>query len=240
MPECAQGLRQGAQVRAPAVRSPIPPQARGGGRKKSDAGASLNARGPSEHSRLLLVPRTLPPRAGLLWASPLVQSLGPASVSPHGLSDPALPLALAPAMRFFRHKLRRPQLSNRQRTLLGLGYPLEFRPASTSRPATAVRPLPWTLLPYSTYRQSRSTVCGHSKPAKFRLQGLATLLTVSSRDSRAGFISRRQRSWDSPFGAFSSQRVSDASPRRMNPHAVPFTGCCASRRPDRRTAAPGL
>jgi hypothetical protein len=60
-----------------------------------------------------------------------------------------------------------------------------------------------------------------------RLQGLATLVTVSSRESRAGFISRRQRSWDSPFGAFSSQRVSTASPQRKNPHTVFPSGCCA-------------
>jgi hypothetical protein len=210
-----------------------------GARKKRRRGIAERSC-PSEYSHLLLVPCALPQRAGLLWVSPLVQSLGPAPVSPHGFGDPALPLALAPAMRFFRHKLRRPQSSNRQRALFGLGDPLEFCPASTSRSAAAARPLPWTLAPYSTYRLSRSTVCRHSKPAKFRLQGLATLLTASSRESRAGFISRRQRSWDSPFGAFSSRRVSDAFPRRMNPHAVPSAGCCASRRPDRRTAAPGL
>jgi len=62
-----------------------------------------------------------------------------------------------------------------------------------------------------------------------RLQGLATLWTVSSRESRAGFISRRQRSWDSPFGAFSSRRVSTTFPQRKNPHTVSPSGCCASR-----------
>jgi len=46
----------------------------------------------------------------------------------------------------------------------------------------------------------------------FRLQGLVTLLTVSSLRARAGFISRRQRSWDSPFGAFSSGKVSGPFP----------------------------
>jgi len=44
-------------------------------------------------------------------------------------------------------------------------------------------------------------------PATFRLQGLATLLTVYSLRGRAGLVSYRQRSWDSPFGAFSSQLV---------------------------------
>jgi hypothetical protein len=49
-------------------------------------------------------------------------------------------------------------------------------------------------------------------PATFRLQGLATLLTAYSLRSRAGFVSHRQRSWDSPFGAFSSRKVSGLLP----------------------------
>jgi hypothetical protein len=50
------------------------------------------------------------------------------------------------------------------------------------------------------------------RPATFRLQGLATLLTAYSLRSRAGFLSHRQRSWDSPFGAFSSRKVFRAFP----------------------------
>jgi hypothetical protein len=38
------------------------------------------------------------------------------------------------------------------------------------------------------------------RPATFRLQGLVTLLTAFSLRSRAGSLSHRQRSWDSPFG----------------------------------------
>jgi hypothetical protein len=48
------------------------------------------------------------------------------------------------------------------------------------------------------------------EPATFRLQGLVTLLAVYSRRARAGFLSHRRRSWDSPFGAFSSRKVSVA------------------------------
>jgi hypothetical protein len=44
-------------------------------------------------------------------------------------------------------------------------------------------------------------------PALFRLQGLATLLTAYALRPRASFISHRQRSWDSPFGAFSSRKI---------------------------------
>jgi hypothetical protein len=57
-------------------------------------------------------------------------------------------------------------------------------------------------------------------PAIFRLQGLATLLTVYALRNRAGLVSYRQRSWDSPFGAFSSREVSGPFPARKNPHAV--------------------
>jgi len=44
-------------------------------------------------------------------------------------------------------------------------------------------------------------------PATFRLQGLVTLLAAYSFRAHAGFVSHRPRSWDSPFGAFSSRKV---------------------------------
>jgi hypothetical protein len=61
-------------------------------------------------------------------------------------------------------------------------------------------------------RNSRSTSRGRCRPATFRLQGLVTLLTVCSLESRAGFVSHRQRSWDSPFGGFASRKVSATFP----------------------------
>ena len=57
-------------------------------------------------------------------------------------------------------------------------------------------------------------------PATFRLQGLVTLLTAYALRSRAGFLSHRQRSWDSPFGAFSSQKVSGGIANRIDPPTV--------------------
>ena len=51
-----------------------------------------------------------------------------------------------------------------------------------------------------------------SPPATFRLQGLVTLLAIYSLRFRAGFLSRRRRSWDSPFGAFSFRKSSGALP----------------------------
>jgi len=58
------------------------------------------------------------------------------------------------------------------------------------------------------------------QPATLRLQGLATLLASYSLRARAGFFSRRRRSWDSPFGAFSSRKVASAFPRRSDPRTV--------------------
>jgi hypothetical protein len=61
-------------------------------------------------------------------------------------------------------------------------------------------------------RDRRSTARGLAAPATFRPQGLVTLSAVSALRARAGLISCRQRSWDSPFGAFSSCEVSGAFP----------------------------
>ena len=57
-------------------------------------------------------------------------------------------------------------------------------------------------------------------PATFRLQGLVTLLTAYALRSRAGFLSHRQRSWDLPFGAFSSQKVPGGIANRIDPPTV--------------------
>jgi hypothetical protein len=49
-------------------------------------------------------------------------------------------------------------------------------------------------------------------PATVRLQGLVTLWAVYAFRARAGFVSHRRRSWDSPFGAFSSRKVPASFP----------------------------
>jgi hypothetical protein len=73
-------------------------------------------------------------------------------------------------------------------------------------------------------KERRSTSRGLCLPATFRPQGLTTLSTVSSLRTRAGFVSRRQRSWDSPFGAFPSRKASAMFPTPIDPHAVPPHG----------------
>lgn len=62
-------------------------------------------------------------------------------------------------------------------------------------------------------RDRRSTCRGACQAtATFRPQGLVTLSAVYSLRARAGLVSCRRRSWDSPFGAFSSRKVSAAFP----------------------------
>jgi hypothetical protein len=69
-------------------------------------------------------------------------------------------------------------------------------------------------------RDRRSTRHGLCLPATFRPQGLITLSTACSLRSRAGSVSHRQRSWDSPFGAFASQKVFVAFPQPKGPPTV--------------------
>jgi hypothetical protein len=73
----------------------------------------------------------------------------------------------------------------------------------------------------------RSTSRGRCLPATFRLQGLATLLTVYSLRALASFVSHRQRSWDSPFGASSSRKVSGTFPSGSThlPFHLPVIPC---------------
>jgi hypothetical protein len=62
-------------------------------------------------------------------------------------------------------------------------------------------------LPFSTCSQDGPLIAGLCLPAPFHPQGLVTLSVVYSHPGLAGFVSRRQRSWEVPFGAFPSQEV---------------------------------
>jgi len=65
-------------------------------------------------------------------------------------------------------------------------------------------------------------------------------LTAYSLESRAGFVSHRQRSWDSPFGGFPSRQVSRPFSRKRT--HVPSTQRLFRRRsaePVRRVPVPG-
>jgi hypothetical protein len=90
------------------------------------------------------------------------------------------------------------------------------------------------LLPTAHARIRGPPYAGQSLPAAFRLQGLATLLTAYSLESRAGFVSHRQHSWDSPFGGLSlSEQALPAFPPEANLRTVDSAFNSAAEAPDR-------
>jgi hypothetical protein len=115
--------------------------------------------------------------------------------------------AVSTAARFSEISPDRPQLSDRPKALAGLRLHLESYRANSSRSRRGdPRLLSWASAPYSTSggEGPRTRAC---QPASFRLQGLVTLVAAYSLRCRAGFVSRRRRSWDSPFEAFSARKV---------------------------------
>jgi hypothetical protein len=121
---------------------------------------------------------------------------------------------------------------------------MEFCPASSSPSAAAVGPLSWTFVPFSTFRIWRLLCVRRAshRSSRVRLQGLITLWTVLSRQTRTGSVSYRQRSWDSPFGAFPSRTVLERF-RSSGPTCrlfVRFTTPHEVAGPARTTAASGL
>jgi hypothetical protein len=114
------------------------------------------------------------------------------------------------------------------RPLFEFRRPPESCPTQPSRPAAASRHLSWASAPYSTRGFGGPLHTGFRLPATFRPQGLVTLTTACSLRAPAGFLSRRRRSWDSPFGASSSRKVSTASPRRKDPRTVSPVGIPAA------------
>jgi hypothetical protein len=68
------------------------------------------------------------------------------------------------------------------------------------------------LAPFSTSGGENPLTASLPQPATVRPQGLATLSTAYASRCLAGFVSHRQRSWDSLFGAFPSREVNRAFP----------------------------
>jgi hypothetical protein len=132
---------------------------------------------------------------------------------------------------------------------------IKFSATSSRRTSPSFRVLPSNTYPTAAAARSSHGLCfptahgrirgpltASAKPlAKFRLQGLVTLLTAYALRSLAGSVSHRQRSWDSPFGAFSSRKVSDGITARMDPPTVPPADVPAAEATGRlrRAAVPG-
>jgi len=148
----------------------------------------------------------------LLWNRLPVQSFDPLKYRRYCFCDPALPLALASAVRFFLSRVWLALLSYQSTPLFEFGPSSRVLPSHTypSRRSGSGPLMGFSSLQHMRHR--RSTCRGVCPPATFRLQGLVTLLASYSLRSLAGSVSHRQRSWDSPFGGFSSRKVSGALP----------------------------
>jgi hypothetical protein len=155
-------------------------------------------------------PQPSPPEVVLFWNWSLVQSMTPAEVSLLLVlrSRFAVSTCLGCAV-FLPRAAADDCLGYRPRPLVELHLSSRVLPSNTYSAAATAKsshglPLPSALEEFEVH-------CARaSQPASFRLQGLATLLTAYSLESRAGFVSHRQRSWDSPFGGFPSRRISAA------------------------------
>jgi hypothetical protein len=143
----------------------------------------------------------------LFWNWSFVQSVRPARVSPLLVLRSRFAVSPCPGCAVFLSRGRRRQLSYRPHPLVELDLSSRVLPSNTYPAATAAGSSHGLPLP-SALEESEVHSPRAKPPATFRLQGLVTLLTAYSLESRAGFISHRRRSWDSPFGGFLSREVS--------------------------------
>lgn len=163
---------------------------------------------PSEFFGAAARPASLPLRVVLLWNQVLVQSFNPEKYHRYCFDDPAVPLALASAVRFFLFGLPPTTIKLPAASSLRASPSFRVLPSNTYPTASAIRSSHGLWLP-TAHGRIRGPLLASSEPlATFRLQGLVTLLTACSLESRAGFVSHRRRSWDSPFGGFTSREKS--------------------------------
>jgi len=114
------------------------------------------------------------------------------------------------------------RLKNSTHPLFDFGFPPESSTTSPSPPnrvAIATNSSHGLSIPSAHPGNEGPLAAGLASPATFRLQGLVTLMAGCSPRSLSGFVSPRQRSWDSPFEA-PSREVADAFGRPQNLLAV--------------------
>jgi len=164
----------------------------------------------------------------------------PAEVPPVWVRRSRLAVGRFLGFAVFLRRARGPQLSNRAN--LSSGFAL--RQSITQRILAGRPQPPAPLMGFRSLQRSRvrrSTACGFAMPASFRPQGLVTLSAAYSLRARAGLVSYRRRSWDSPFGASSSRKVSS----RLRGEAPTYRFSCRYYRrrsdgPARQAAVSGL
>jgi hypothetical protein len=190
---------------------------------------------PSEYSVRLLDPRRYRRRVVLLWNRMLVQSFAPAEVSPLLVlrSRCAVSPCLGCAVFLQRAAAEDDQVFGRVLSS-SLSFPVEFYPVTPTQPSQRSSPLMGFCSLQHMKEFEVHIAAGQSLPTTFRLQGLATLLTAYSLESRAGFVSHRLRSWDSPFGGlFLSEQALSAFPPQANLPTVDPAFDSAAEAPDR-------
>jgi hypothetical protein len=121
-------------------------------------------------------------------------------------------LAVSSAAWFFRGRFRWPQLSSLRTLSSGFAFLQSLAQHNlVGRPQSA-NSSHGLSLPSAHQGSEVHLPRALPQPATFRPQGLATLSTAYSLRARAGFVSHRRRSWDSPYGAFPSRKVSGTLP----------------------------
>jgi hypothetical protein len=149
------------------------------------------------------------------------------------LAIPAPPSALAAALRVFRPQTASAVASNRDSSSRRRRLSSRVLTSTATSPAhrqgrrTDRSTSPGLLRPFNTCQRRGSTVGRRCHaPATFRLQGLATLVTVCSPRRLAGLVSSRQRSWDFPLRSILLPGGGLGFPPTPNPHAG-FTATCS-------------
>lgn len=154
----------------------------------------------------------------LSWSWSLVQRSMSAAYRSYRFCESASPLAFAPVLRVSASNTAGWYFKPPGSSLSASSTLLQSVTNDTSSGTAARSASPELSCP------AAHAVCrvhyGLALPAsRFRLQGLDTLLTVFSSTNLANPVSGRQRSWASPFEAFSSRRAPRHS-CRADPHAV--------------------
>jgi hypothetical protein len=111
------------------------------------------------------------------------------------------------------------RLSDQSSPLCEFRLPLESYPAKPSKLAAEAQLLSWAFGPFST-SGIQGPLTRVRPPATFRLQGLGTLLAAFSLRFRAGSVSHRQRSWDSPLRSMPLWKGIRGVTTRMHPPTV--------------------
>jgi len=176
---------------------------------------------------LLLDPVRYRPESSSFGISYSFRVFGQPKYRPYCFCDPALPLAPLPRLCGFpltdccRLQIKLPTASSLRASPSSRVLPNNTYPTVATAESSHGLSLPSALQEFEVHFREPSQL------ATFRLQGLITLLAFYSLESRAGFVSHRQHSWDSPFGGILSREVSEAfqSGRTHLPLARRFFRC---------------